>query len=479
MVFASLSFLYVFLPLTLLLYYCLPGLAWKNGVLILTSLLFYAWGEPVWTILLLLSTLADYIHGLIIARYPKRWPAKAALFSSLLVNLGLLASFKYSAFFADFLNGLFGLSLSLPVFVLPIGISFYTFQSISYIVDVYRRELPAQENFWKFLLFISLFHQLVAGPIVRYRDIAKAIEFREFRLKIFSSGVSRFALGLAKKVVLANPLGASATVLLGSDLDSLPLLGAWWGMLLFALQIYFDFSGYSDMAIGLGRMFGFEYRENFRHPYVSRSATEFWRRWHISLGSFFRDYVYIPMGGNRKRQALNLFVVWFLTGLWHGASWNFVLWGLYYGILIGIERLLGVGRRLRAHAHSPLGPPRPLAVLASCLYMFVVSLLGWSLFYFTDLAELGRFLGVMFGFAAESVLSPRVLLEIRGTVILVLVSCIASLPLFPWVWRRLVRAGWSRTLFQSLGKFADFALLALSTVFLVGASYNPFLYFRF
>lgn len=485
MVFASLTFLYVFLPITLVLYYAAANLRWKNGVLIVCSLLFYAWGEPMWTSLLVFSAAVDYLHGRIIRRWFGKWQAKAAVASSLLVNLGLLASFKYSGFLVESVNGIFRLDLPVPEFVLPIGISFYTFQTISYTIDVYRGRAAAQESFWKFLLFVSLFHQLVAGPIVRYRDIAKGIEHREFRLNIFSSGVSRFAIGLAKKVVLANPLGAAAAGFLDGNLDAASFLGGWWGILLFAFQIYFDFSGYSDMAIGLGRMFGFEYRENFRYPYVSRSATEFWRRWHISLGSFFRDYLYIPLGGNRKRVALNLLIVWFLTGLWHGAGWNFVLWGLYYGILIGIEKLVASSRARRAGGPGQAGSVASRKLLgfggrvASHFYLLVITLLGWTFFYFTDLSRMGQFFGVLFGFGAATFSDPRLALSVQANVFLLLAAVVCSLPVFPWFWRLASRRGWVRGLFQSVAKVGDFGLLAASTILLVGASYNPFLYTRF
>ncbi|MCA9637701.1 MAG: MBOAT family protein, partial [Myxococcales bacterium] len=334
MVFASLVFLYVFLPLNLLTYYGLRRESHRNLALIAASLIFYAWGEPVWVSLLILSSALDYVHALIIERWRGSGWAKAALASSIVTNLGLLGAFKYSGFLARGLNDAFGLGLSVPEFALPIGISFYTFQALSYVADVYRGEVAAQRSYLKFLLFLSLYHQLVAGPIVRYVHIAREIAERRHTLADFSGGITRFCVGLFKKVCIANVAGQLVMRTMEVDPGGLSVAEGWFGLLMFSLQIYYDFSGYSDMAIGLGMLFGFHYHENFNYPYVARSAAEFWRRWHISLGSFFRDYLYIPLGGRRRRPIRNLLIVWGLTGLWHGASWNFVLWGLYFGVLI-------------------------------------------------------------------------------------------------------------------------------------------------
>ncbi len=339
MVFSSLVFLCIFLPVNLFLYFIIKNRTWRNWLLIISSLFFYAWGEPVWITAMIFSTLFDYFNALMIEKYHGTNKAKAFVALSVIGNLLLLGAFKYSGFFVENINALFGLSLNVPRISLPIGISFYTFQTISYVVDVYRGEVGAQRSFFKLLLFVSLFHQLVAGPIVRYSDIAAEIEHREVTATGFSEGVNRFIIGLGKKVLIANTAGELSLSFLGTDYEKLPVAGAWLGILLYAFQIYFDFSGYSDMAIGLGRMYGFTYKENFNYPYISKSATEFWRRWHISLGSFFRDYLYIPLGGNRRNHARNLFIVWFLTGMWHGASWNFIIWGLYYFVLVFAEKL--------------------------------------------------------------------------------------------------------------------------------------------
>ena len=340
MVFSNLIFLCLFLPANILLYYLTRNPAWRNGVLIFFSLFFYAWGEPVWVTLLIFSATIDYFHGKICEKYTGRWQAKAALISSLVLNLGLLGVFKYSGMAVESLNALTGLSLPVPAFSLPIGISFYTFQTISYVVDVYRGQVRAQKSYWRFFMYVSMYPQLVAGPIVRYTDVAEQIDSRHTTREDFVKGISRFCAGLGKKVLIANLAGDFASQYLDGDLTSLTTAGAWFGILMFTLQIYFDFSGYSDMAIGLARLFGFHYMENFNYPYISQSVSEFWRRWHISLGSFFRDYVYIPLGGNRSHTFRNLLIVWFLTGLWHGASWNFIVWGLLNGIVIIISQEL-------------------------------------------------------------------------------------------------------------------------------------------
>jgi alginate O-acetyltransferase complex protein AlgI len=467
MVFASLTFLYIFLPATLAVYYLVPSRAYKNCVLILASLVFYAWGEPVWVSLLIVSATADFIHGKIIAKHRGTWQSRAALASSIVVNLGLLGAFKYSSMAIETANTLLGISVKIPHFALPIGISFYTFQTISYTIDVYRGDTTAQQSYWKFLLFVSLFHQLVAGPIVRYRDIAESIENRTFRLKQFSSGVSRFAFGLAKKVLIANVAGELAAPFLDGALSKLSVLGAWWGMLLFAVQIYFDFSGYSDMAIGLGRMFGFEYKENFKYPYISRSVSEFWRRWHISLGSFFRDYIYIPMGGNRRHLLFNVLVVWFLTGLWHGAGWNFVLWGLYYGALIYIEKQLARVFRFRL--------PR----IAGHIYLLIITLFGWSLFYFTNLSRLWAFIKIMTGFGGAPVLNTHLEISFINNLFYIIAAVLLCLPVLPLLKKLMHKNTFTEFASGLTVPVLNLLMVGFSTVMLVGSSYNPFLYFRF
>jgi len=466
-VFASLLFLCAFLPLNLALYHAWANLTWRNWLLIAFSLFFYAWGEPVWLSLLLVSTTVDYSIGLLVERWRGTRLAKVALVGSLTVNLGLLAVFKYAGFFVDTVNQLGGLHLSPPPFSLPIGISFYTFQTISYVVDVYRGEVKAQRSYAKFLLFVSLYHQLVAGPIVRYQQIAEEIEGRLHTLDDFSSGVWRFAVGLFKKVAIANVAGELVQQTLAGPLVGLSVADAWFGLAMYSIQIFFDFSGYSDMAIGLGRMFGFHYLENFDHPYLARSVTDFWRRWHISLSTFFRDYVYIPLGGRERRPYRNLFIVWGLTGLWHGASWNFVLWGLYYGVLIALERLF-VRRVLER---------LPRAVQHGVLLFLVM--VGWALFYFTDFSRLTTFFSLAFGALGAPFWNAEVASRISSHAFwlgLVVVCCLPWAPARGWVRGAGQRAP---VLVEVLQGLATVALTLLATAMLVGKSYNPFLYFRF
>ena len=471
MVFSSLFFLCVFLPVNLFLYFIIRNNTWRNWVLVLSSLFFYAWGEPRWISIMILCTLVNYINGRICGRYRGKWQSKAALTASVVINLAALGFFKYSGFFIENLNALTGLSIPFKGVALPIGISFYTFQSISYVVDVHRGEVEAQKSFWKLLLYVSLFHQLIAGPIVRYQDIASEIENRQITAQSFSEGVGRFIIGLGKKVLIANMAGEISKNFLGTNYETLPVTGAWLGILLYALQIYFDFSGYSDMAIGLGKMYGFNYKENFNYPYIARSATEFWRRWHISLSSFFRDYVYIPLGGNRKSQIRNLLVVWFLTGFWHGASWNFIFWGLYYFVFILLEKLF-LGKLLE----------RIPAVL-SRLYLLLLVIVGWVFFYHEDLSEAFRFLGVMFGNAA-SFTSGEVSILFMSNLIFLIVGIISATPLLKWLFEKarvyLAKSPGKVAFLDNVFKpIVNIFVLVLCLVFLVGESYNPFLYFRF
>lgn len=471
MVFSSLVFLCIFLPVNLFLYFIIKNRTWRNWILILSSLFFYAWGEPVWITAMIFSGVFDYFNGLMVEKYHGTKKAKFFVALSITGNLLLLGAFKYSGFFVENINALFGLSLNVPRISLPIGISFYTFQTISYVVDVYRGEVKAQRSPFKFMLFVSLFHQLVAGPIVRYSDIAAEIEHREVTATGFSEGVNRFIIGLGKKVLIANTAGELALSFLGTDYEKLPVAGAWLGILLYAFQIYFDFSGYSDMAIGLGRMYGFTYKENFNYPYISKSATEFWRRWHISLGSFFRDYLYIPLGGNRRNHARNLLVVWFLTGLWHGASWNFIIWGLYYFVFVFAEKLFLKKLLDRIPAFF------------SRIYLLLIVLVGWVFFYHIDMGEGLRFLGVMFG-RAYAFTNSEVSILFRGNALFLVLAVIASTPLA----KRLFEAvktyflgNRARVVFMDrvFKPVINIFILVLSLAFLVGQSYNPFLYFRF
>lgn len=466
MVFSNTLFLYLFLPINLILYYAVKNRKWKNFILIIFSLAFYAWGEPVWIFLLIFSSLVDYGHGLFIEKHRGTKLAKIGLLSSICINLGLLITFKYSTFLYENLNTIFNLSLEIPKFSLPIGISFYTFQTLSYTVDVYKGQVKAQKNFSKFLMYVSLYHQLVAGPIVRYSDVEEEIESRVTTIENFSSGISRFTIGLAKKVLIANVAGKFVTQYMNSDLSSITVLEAWFGIAMFTIQIYFDFSGYSDMAIGLGKMFGFTYMENFNYPYISKSATEFWRRWHISLGSFFRDYVYIPLGGNRKNMIFNLFVVWFLTGIWHGASWNFILWGLYFGILVYLEKKI-LFRVLNK-----------IPKIFSHIYLIVALLVGWTLFYFTDVNRAFEYIKILFGFTNNEFTNNELKLVFINNIYWILIAIVASTPIYPYLKQYI---GQSRI--KSFGQVVEVSLNAVimicCTSMLIASSYNPFLYFRF
>lgn len=435
-------------------------------------MVFYAWGEPVWIALLLFTAFFDYLNALLAERFRGRWLSLAAVVFSISLNLTVLGFFKYSGFLVQNINFLLHTHIAYRQFSLPLGISFYTFQSISYVVDVYRGAVAAQKSPFKFLLYVALFHHLVAGPIIRYKDIAHEIDKRVITVSLFSEGVSRFAVGLAKKVIIANNVGEVADIFLKGNLSDLSILGAWFGATLFTLQIYFDFSGYSDMAIGLGKMFGFHYKENFNYPYIARSATEFWRRWHISLGSFFRDYVYIPLGGKKSHMLRNLLIVWFLTGLWHGASWNFILWGLYYGLLILIEKefLLKVLNKI----------PR----FFSHVYLIVAAIIGWVFFYYTDLGKAFQLLKTMFGISTQTWINTDFSVFFANNVILFGIAVVACIPIKQLLKQLVSRLDekksaaairWAKTIIPA----ANLVLLAVSTILLVGQTYNPFLYFRF
>ena len=469
MVFSSLLFLYAFLPVCLLLYFLVPGLTGKNIVLLCASLVFYAWGEPVYVFLMLAVAALNWGFGLLLEKRPEKlWLALCVA-----LNLASLVVFKYAGFLVENCNALFGTAFRVPQISLPIGISFYTFQALSYSVDVYRKDVGAQRSYWKFLLYVSMFPQLIAGPIVRYVDVAAQIESRESDPENVFRGVTRFCVGLGKKVLLADHVGQVADQLLGGSFTGATTLGIWLGALMYMFQIYFDFSGYSDMAIGLGRIFGFRYMENFKLPYASKSITEFWRRWHISLSSFFRDYVYIPLGGNRRHVYLNLFIVWALTGLWHGASWNFVLWGLYFFVLLCIERLLK--KQL-----SKI--PKPVRHVLTLLLI----LISWNVFYHTDLGRLRESFAIFFGFAGSGFTSETTNMLLRNNLPLIAICAVgcSAIPQFTGNVVGLLCAekredGIGHKVYAGLTFVFDLALLALATISLAGSSYNAFLYFRF
>lgn len=467
MVFSSLLFLFLFLPLNLIVYYSTESRKVRNIILVVFSLIFYAWGEPVWISLLIFSALIDYLNGLFIEKYRGKSIAKLGIYSTLFFNLGLLITFKYSDFIIGNINEIFYISLEKPNFLLPIGISFYSFQTISYTIDVYKGEVKAQKSFLDFLMFVSLYHQLVAGPIVRYSHIAKEIEERVFDWEDFNSGVTRFCIGLFKKVCIANIAGELCSQFLDKDMASLSVAGGWFGLLMFSIQIYFDFSAYSDMAIGLGRMFGFHYHENFNYPYIATSITDFWRRWHISLGTFFRDYIYIPLGGNRKNAVSNIFIVWSLTGLWHGASWNFVLWGIYFGVLLYLEKII-LARFLQK-----------IPVLFRHLYSLFFIVIGWALFYFTDMQRLADFLSLIFNFAGNNLFDFEVQSAITENSYWLIFSLVLCLPVYGWVQGLMQKYIGNAILISCLNIGLNLLFFFFSVTLLVGSSYNPFLYFRF
>ena len=459
--FSSLTFLQCFLPLCLLAYFLVPK-AWCNGVLFLFSLLFYAWGEPVYVVLMLFSTALDYTCGQMVERHREQRGAKIALLVSVCVNLGLLGVFKYSDFLIGTVNSVLGTALPQPNLPLPIGISFYTFQTMSYTIDVYRDEARAQKNIINFGAYVTLFPQLIAGPIVRYQTVADELEHRECTANLFAEGVKRFACGIGKKVLLANNIGLLWEV---ASVQAAPtVLTAWLGVIAYGFQIYFDFSGYSDMAIGLGRVLGFHFVENFNYPYLSRSVTEFWRRWHISLGSWFRDYVYIPMGGSRVsrwRWVLNILTVWMLTGLWHGAAWNFVLWGLLFAALLLAEKWIPVLQRLPGVLRHG--------------YVLLAVVLSFVLFNADSLAQAGQDFAGLFGFGSLSLTSAETLYYLKSYAVLFVLGILGSTPVVKNAARRMdgTKAG------VVLEAAAMLALLIVCTAYLVDGSFSPFLYFRF
>ena len=468
MVFSSLFFLFMFLPVVLLTQHFVPGVRLKNIVVLAASLFFYAWGEPKWIFVMLLVTLIDYLAGRIIDRKRGTKAAKTALILSIVLTLSTLIIFKYLNFFTENIFSLFGSDFKTNI-ALPIGISFYTFQAMSYVIDVYREDVKCQNNYAKLLLYVSMFPQLIAGPIVRYSDIEKEIEVRTVTFDKISYGITRFVIGLFKKAVFANFLGETATMFLDGDLSQVSAVQGWFGIIAYFFQIYFDFSGYSDMAIGLGRIMGFSFPENFRYPYISKSITEFWRRWHITLSSFFRDYIYIPLGGNRKRHLLNMFVVWALTGFWHGASWNFLLWGLYYFVLLVLEKKV-YGKKLEK-----------LPSFFQHLYSILAVIFGWVFFYYEDISKVGGLFKAMFGFNGFAQAGDGT--TVLNRIILIVAAVIASTPLVSDAVKQIIsrirKRKFGKETAQILTIIFQLITLFICVAALVGSTYNPFLYFRF
>jgi len=477
MVFSSISFLFYFLPIVIIIYY-LASTQLRNFILLVASLFFYAWGEPVYVLLMLFSILFNYLFG--------RWlfladqadstakiimKKKTILTLAVIVNLTLLGFFKYADFLVDNLNYVFKTNISPLNLPLPIGISFYTFQAMSYIIDLYRGQVGVQKSLVNFATYVSLFPQLIAGPIVRIKTVEEQLLYREKDVSMFASGVRKFIIGLAKKVLLANNIGLVWDGLSSANPEQMPILTAWLGIAAFTFQIYFDFSGYSDMAIGLGRMFGFEFNENFRYPYTSKSITEFWRRWHISLSTWFKEYVYIPLGGNQKgagKQLRNILIVWGLTGLWHGASWNFAVWGLYFAILLIIEKQF-LGKWL---VRMPAG--------VCHIYVMLLVMVSWVIFSFDNIADGGRYFFCMIGGYGTGFIDQHTLYLVSSNLILYLILIIGSTQLPQRVAQRImlsVERSWLTAMILENAVF--FVLLFISIAYVVASSYNPFLYFRF
>lgn len=469
MIFASLIFLYLFLPLNLILYFFSKSTAVKNTVLLVFSLVFYAWGRPAWMLLLVFTALCDWKNAKTIEKYRGTGKAKLALIASLVLDIGIFVAFKYSGFLAENVNALFSSALPVPELELPIGISFYTFQTLTYVIDVYRGTCRAQQRFPKYLLYLSMYFQLVAGPIVRYTDVANEIESRKHGVIRAYDGVQRFLSGLAKKVVIADTASILVKKYMDADITSLPILAAWLGSFMYAIQLYFDFSGYSDMAIGLGKIFGFKFPENFNYPYISKSVSEFWRRWHMTLGGFFRDYVYIPMGGNRKHVFFNLFVVWFLTGFWHGASWNFIVWGLYNGLFIMLERLFK-------------NQFEKIPAVIKHIYLILVVDIGFVFFYFKDIGKAFAYIRVMFG-SGSSVSSTDFGVTFMNYIYFIILAIILCAPVSQLIKRFSEKVETSSALGTTtvgvVRNVSLFVILVVCTAMLAGNSYSPFLYFQF
>lgn len=482
MVFSSLIFLCLFFPLQMIVYYFCKSTEAKNTVLVLFSLVFYAWGEPSYILILLLMAFADWLISQFIYKYRGTSKSKLFLILGCVVDLGLLAYFKYGVFVTTNLQNLTGFPEVIPKIALPIGISFYTFQLLSYMVDVYRQEVPAQKHFRRLLLYVSLFHQCIAGPIVRYQDVSEQILSRHVSGEDMRNGINRFCSGLAKKVLLANVCGkiASITILDGTvanqagnmaTLQNAPALTLWIGCLAYMMQIYLDFSAYSDMAIGMGLMVGFRYKENFNYPYTARSVTDFWRRWHMSLSSFFRDYVYIPLGGNRKgvaRTILNLFLVWLLTGMWHGADWNYILWGLYFFVFLALEKFI-----------FPFLQRMPR--ILGTLYTLLVVFFSWILFYFRDFTQAFAVVRGLFGLNGNVLLNFESTSMLLNYCVFLAVAVLACTPLPRMLYHRLCSS--TNSLAVAVGSISEWvmpvAALFFSVSFLVSDSYNPFLYLQF
>lgn len=466
MLFSSIPFLFYFLPIVILLYFAVPN-KFRNAVLLLSSLFFYGWGEPRFLFFMIISIIQGYIFGLLIEKHKGTKRSKVFLTASVVLSLGLLGYCKYADFFIENFNVLTGLSVPLLGIALPIGISFYTFQILSYAVDVYRGDVPAQRNFITLAAYIAMFPQLIAGPIVRYSDVAKQLENRTHSFEKASEGIRRFVIGFSKKILLANTLGELVATFKASDDKS--VLFYWLYALAYMLHVYFDFSGYSDMAIGLGKIFGFDFMENFNYPYISGSITEFWRRWHMSLGSWFRDYLYIPMGGNRvstPRWLFNILVVWMATGFWHGAAWNFVLWGLMFAVLLTIEKLF------------LMKGLKKLKVLNHIYVLFFVCF-SFVLFDSLSISEAAQSMGAMLGAGKLPLISAETLYYLKSYSVLLIAGIVGATPLCPALVKKVQKTNWGAVIVNIAEPLVLLTLLVVCTAYLIDGSFNPFLYFRF
>ena len=465
MVFSSFTFLFIFLPLVLLTYFLAKKRQLRNIVLLVFSLIFYAWGEPVYVILMLLSIIVNYLIALKIER--RKRGKKKWMIIDVIFNLGVIGFFKYGNFIIQNINSIFHSNIGEMDLALPIGISFYTFQVLSYVIDVYRKTVPAQKSIVNLGMYVTLFPQLIAGPIVRYETVAEEIENRKENFTEVVEGLKRFFIGLGKKVLIANQMALIADTIYGGDLANTGTVSLWLAAISYTLQIYFDFSGYSDMAIGLGRMFGFHFLENFNYPYIAKSITDFWRRWHISLSTWFRDYVYIPLGGNRVstlKWLRNILVVWLLTGLWHGASWNFILWGVYYGVILIIEKVF-LGRIIEK-----------LPKVLQHIYALFFIIIGWVIFRVEDFSQMGIVLQKMFTWQASSIIDNIVLnFDVFSSLPYVLIGIIGSMPL----WTKVREKRKQTNSYLIVSNLWSFGIFMLSICFLLVATYNPFIYFRF
>ncbi|WP_312831908.1 MBOAT family O-acyltransferase [Sedimentibacter saalensis] len=467
MLFSSISFIYYFLPIVIMLYFIVP-FKFKNLVLLVSSLFFYFYGEPLYSILILISSLSGYLHGLWIDKSRKSRYAKLPLICSIIFSIGILLYFKYADFFIENINWLFNLKIAPLKVVLPIGISFYTFQILSYTIDVYKGNAKVQKNYFSFAAYVSLFPQLIAGPIVRYTTVEQELSKRSHTTENFSYGISRFIVGLSKKVLIANTLGELGRVF--SNLNERTILFYWIAAISFMLQIYYDFSGYSDMAIGLGRIFGFHFLENFNYPFISRSISEFWRRWHISLGTWFRDYLYIPMGGNRAgtvKWIRNVIVVWFLTGFWHGADWNFIVWGLYFGIFLTLEKFL---------FNSIL---KKLPAFAGLIYTLFFVTISFVIFNAVNMTECIESIKGMFGFLNIPLSNAKTVYYLSSYGFVLIIAAFGATPLTFKAIEKIKCSKKGEFIINVLEPIVLLSLLLLITGYLVDGSFNPFLYFRF